>query len=71
MSTFELRDFHLFSLVQFLVALSVFTEQPAMVLGLHLMLLLQIVILLLQVLVLVLTAKNKTYMSSVDVCFSV
>lgn len=55
--TFQLGDFHVFDLLQFVVALSVFVQQPAVVLALHLVLVLQLVILLLQVVVLVLTQE--------------
>lgn len=57
--TFELGDFQVFGLLQLLVAVSVFVQQPAVVLALHLVLLLQVVILLLQILVLVLVEKRR------------
>lgn len=60
-STFQLGDFHLFHLLQFVVAPSVFLQQPAVVLALDLVLLLQLVILLLQVVMLVLTEEIITW----------
>lgn len=69
MSTFELRDFHLFDLLQFVVALPVFIQQPAVVLALDLVLVLQLVILLLQVFMLVLTKIKKTTLSSYGLWF--
>lgn len=53
-ATFQLGDLHLFDLLQLLVALSVLVQQPAVVLALDLVLVLQFVVLLLQVVVLVL-----------------
>lgn len=58
-STFELTDFHLFDLLQFVVAFFVFVQQPAVVLALNLVLVLQLVILLLQVVMLVLIKRKK------------
>lgn len=57
--TFKLGDLQLFGLMQFVVTVSVFVQQPTVVLALDLMLLLQIIILLLQVLVLALTRKKE------------
>lgn len=54
-STVELGDFRVFGLLQFTVALPVFVQQPAVVIALHLVLLLQVVVLPLQVVVLILT----------------
>lgn len=54
-STFQLGDFHLLHLLQFVVAVSVLVQQPTVVVALDLVLLLQLVILLLQVIMLVLT----------------
>lgn len=59
-STFELGDLCVFGLLQLIVALSVFVQQPAVVLALDLVLVLQLVILLLQVVVLVLTEKRRS-----------
>lgn len=56
--TFEVGDFQLFVLLQFLIVLFVFVQQPVVVLALDLVLLHQIVILLLQVIMLVLTKKE-------------
>lgn len=58
MSTFELRDFPLFGLLQFLIVHSVFIQQSVVVLALNLVLVLKLVILLLQVIVLILTERK-------------
>lgn len=57
--TFQVGDFHLFDLLHLLVLLLVFAEEPAVVLALHLVLLLQVIELLLQVLVLVLRERRR------------
>lgn len=59
MTTFELGDFQLFDLLQFVIALSVLVQLPDVVIALGLVLVLQVVILLLQILVLVLTEDRR------------
>lgn len=60
--TFQLGDLHLFDLLQLLVALSVLVQQPAVVLALDLVLVLQFVVLLLQVVVLVLMEDKESHL---------
>ena len=56
--TSEVGNFHFFDLLQLLVVLLVFVQQPVVVLALGLVLLLQVVKLLLQVVMLVLTQRE-------------
>lgn len=56
--TFELGDFHVFGSLHFIEAISVFIQEPVVILALGLMLFVQLVILLLQVLMLVLKEKK-------------
>lgn len=59
-TTFELGDFQLFDLLQFVIALSVFVQLSVVVVTLGLVLVLQVIILLLQILMLVLTEDTTS-----------